>query len=105
MKYAGEVIKRWIRAKHRSPYQLSDDFPIAPKPPTTYKILKGQYAADDAVTLRLETALGWPSGTVARLAVQDFAGMTAIGAPAELVRVAREMAPPPPRKRSSALSA
>jgi hypothetical protein len=91
--YAGKVIAAWIEARYGSPYGLAKVVDTA-RPATVYKIIAGQYDPAHKNVRRLEVALGWPMGTVARLGVKDFPGMVEIGAPAELVRVAKEIAPP-----------
>lgn len=91
VEYAGKVIADWIEPRYGSPYGLVKVAPGAPAS-TTYKVIKGNYDPSHKVVRKLEVALGWPVGTTARLAVKDFKGMTEIGAPTELVRLAQEIA-------------
>jgi hypothetical protein len=104
MQYAGRVIRSEVERVYGGVYRMAEAASISSS--SIYRVIRGQKAADDAEVGRIERALGWPRGSVAVLARQDFAELLAIGVDADLVRHAQSLvadggSPPPAERRAA----
>lgn len=93
LKYAGDVVRAYVKAVYGGPYKMASKLPNAVPTSTFYAVTGGKrYDANDPNTAHVEMSLGWPLGTIELLSVQDYAGMADAGAPADLIRMAKRVA-------------